>query len=294
MGVDWNEKHGAEIVILGQDRINGRLTLVEALLVPKAEFTQLAGVQKVIDLNKKWKPDYIYSDNGNGSTNNELLAKTASDIRRYGGDRDTARIVDILRAYDSGASIVVKDPVFNEEKKVPAKPFMVNASIRMFEQGIISISSSDKILEAQLRNYIIVRYSPTKTPVYGLENPKVEDHRLDALNLAIVAFHLNFNKLYEKIISTTVGTALDPRMIGSSSERGLEGKGESFPEERRLATSKLSLSYAPGRINEETIRTDRVGWDTDQEERKKMEWLQRRYSRRKMQREDVRPKRTNI
>jgi intein/homing endonuclease len=296
IGTDWNEKHGTEIVVLGYNRINGRFRIVESVLVPKSEFTQLSGVQKLLDLNKKWRPDHVYIDAGNGSTNYELLRKTAYEERRPGGDRDTAALLDTLKKYDSGASLVITDPISHEEKKVPAKPFMVNASVRMFEQHRLDISSSDNVLEKQLRNYIIVRYTPTKTPVYGLENESVGDHKLDALNLAIVAYQLEFDDLHVIKITTHVGAALDPR-TGSqpqTREGQMASKTDHRPEDRRLVAPRNSpfSNQMPGRVEINITKTNRSGWEIDREEERQAEWLQRRRSRGTVQRN--RPRRSNF
>jgi intein/homing endonuclease len=298
IGTDWNEKHGTEIVVLGFNRISGRFRVVESVLVPKSDFTQLAGVQRLLDLNKKWKPDFVYIDAGNGSTNYELLMRTAHDERRPGGDRETARLLTILKKYDSGASLTITDPISHEDKKVPAKPFMVSASVRLFEQNKIEISSSDNILEKQLRNYIIERYTPTKTPVFGLENASVKDHRLDALNLAIVAYQLEFNDLHTIKITTHVGAALDPRTGNKPDTREgqMISKQEHRPEDRRLTPPQESFltQNMPGRVNlgSGTNKTNRSGWDTDRETERRAEWLQRKRSRGTVQRN--RPRRSSF
>jgi hypothetical protein len=300
IGTDWNEKHGTEIVVLGYNTVTGKFQIVEAELVSKTEFTQLAGVNRLLELNKKWKPSFVYIDAGLGTTNYELLRKTAYEQRRPDGDRDTAKLLDTLKKYDAGAAIQIRDPITGERKKTPAKPFMVNASIRMFEQGRIVIPASDQVLEKQLRNYIIDRYTPTKVPVYGLKEPKIGDHRLDALNLAIVAFHLEFDDLHSVNVITDVAVAPDPRTLrgpGPPRRAGIEEDLEHRPEDRRLDgdTVKNSfLSQMPGRIDTTAgrIRTNRAGWDTDQEELRRQQWLQRKRSRARVQSD--RPKRTNI
>jgi intein/homing endonuclease len=303
IGTDWNEKHGTEIVVLGYNKTSGRFKIVDAVLVPKSDFTQLSGIQKLLDMNRQWKPDFIYIDAGNGSTNYELLMKTASEQRRPDGDRDTAKLVNTLKKYDAGSSIPIKDPITNEDRKVPAKPFMVNASVRLFEQNQINISAADQILEKQLRNYIIDRYTPTKTPVYSLENPSVGDHRLDALNLAIVAFHLEFNDLHTVNVITDVAAVVDPRTGGSrgTSRQGLmEDRSDHIPEDRRLvendSVQNLLQLVKPGRVDlgwsGSRMKTSRAGWDTDQEEQRRAQWLQKKRSRGRINRN--RPTRTNI
>jgi intein/homing endonuclease len=285
IGTDWNEKHGTEIAVLGHNMITGRFQVVETKHIQRSEFTQLMGVQTLLEMNKKWKPSFIYIDAGNGSTNYELLRKTAYEQRVKGGDIDTARLLDILRRYDSGSSIITKDPITHQEKKTPAKPFMVNASVRMFEQNRIIISSSDQTLEKQLRNYIIDRYTPTKTPVYGMEDEKIGDHRLDALNLAIVAFHLEFDDLHATKFLTTVAVALDPRtkkQVPETRDSQIQ-KNDHGPSERRLepnpAQNRL-FGIMPARIDSSRIvHSNRPGWENDTEAERHQQFLQRKRSR---------------
>ncbi len=285
IGTDWNEKYGTEIAVLGYNMITGRFQVVETKHIPKSEFTQLAGVQALLDMNKKWRPAFIYIDAGNGSTNYELLRKTAYEQRFKGGDTDTSRLLDILRRYDAGSSLTIKDPVTGQEKRSPAKPFMVNASIRMFEQGRITISSADQLLEKQLRTYIIDRYTPTKTPVYGMEDEKIGDHRLDALNLSIVAFQLEFNDLHTVKLVTSVGAAVDPRTskqnTDSRTDQIAQHKVNHGPEERRLETKQgIFTSILPGRLDDaRSNKTNRAGWENDTEDKRMQQYLQRKRSR---------------
>jgi len=300
IGTDWNEKYGTEIVVLGYNMLTGMFQIVETLHVQKSEFTQLTGVQTLLDMNKKWKPAFVYIDAGNGSTNYELLRKTAYEQRYKGGDLDTARLLDILRKYNAGSSLTTKDPVTGEEIRSPAKPFMVNASVRMFEQGRISISSADRVLENQLRNYIIERYTPSKTPVYGIEDPKVKDHRLDALNLAIVAFHLEFDDLHTIKVVTSVGAVPDPRTRKDSLDNrdAQIAKNDSHgPAERRLeeALDKSKVfGVMPARVDHmaNVTKTNRAGWESDQEPERMLQYLQRRRSRGNLSRH--RPSRTTF
>lgn len=301
IGTDWNEKYGTEIVVLGYNTLTTMFQIVEAVHIERSEFTQLSGVSKLIEMNRKWRPSFIYIDAGNGSTNYELLRKTAYDNSRFDGDRDTARLLSILKKYDAGAAIEVRDPISQQKHRTPAKPFMINASVRMFEQGRIKISSRDKKLEKQLRSYIIERYTPTKTPVYGLDDPKVGDHELDALNLAIVAFQLEFNDLHATRVMTDVGAAVDPRTLSkkpsNSKEepvqhkrpepRGLDG-GIKTPLEQQV------FAHIPGRIDNglEGIKTNRPGWSTDEEDKHIQRFLQRRRSRSRLG--SGRPRRSNI
>jgi hypothetical protein len=292
IGTDWNEKFGTEIAVLGFNTLTGMFQVVETMRVERSEFTQLLGVTKLMEMNKKWRPEFIYIDAGNGSTNAELIRKAAYEERRKGGDFVTARLLDRLKKYDSGSSIEVKDPIINSMHRAPAKPFMVNASIRLFEQERIKISSSDTALIKQLRNYVIERTTPAGVNVYGMTDDKIGDHRLDALNLAIVAFHLEFDDLYRVNPAVlTCGPTLDPRTIERDERGKIVKSNEKRIEamERRLDADvipktdieKQLFRQPPGKLHDPLggIKTNRLGWDTDEEQEQLAKFVQRRRSR---------------
>lgn len=262
-------------------------------LIPIKEIKYIGETEDMYDLTVK--DDASFCANGfatHNSTNYELLRKTSFEERRPGGDRDTARLLDILKRYDAGSSIPTQDPVTGSDIRMPAKPFMINASVRMFEQKRIKISSYDDVLEKQMRAYIIERYTPTKTPVYGLNDDRVGDHRLDALNLALVAFHLEFDDLHVVTYLTNVAAVPDPRTHSNAvntrpthiSDR------ETRPEDRRLegpVESSSRFGILPGKVDFEyqfKIKTNRPGWDYDRESEEKAKHLQRIRSRGTVQR----------
>lgn len=301
MGVDWNEKHGAEIVVLGFDSFKRKYKIVEACNVTGIQFTQLASVNKVVEMNQKWKPKFIYVDVGNGSTNIELLLKMAYDAAGVSGLTETAMIRERLRKYDSGASIEVYDNTTKQMVKKAAKPFMVSCSVRMFEQDKVIISANDHVLTPQLENYIIERMTPTGNPVYGLEKGSVGDHRLDAFNLAIVAFQIHYSELHKREFVSNVGSAPDPRnvrlneagdVIGTAQRPETRDHGEDFMsiEEKQLAYS------GAGRVDLKKVKTNRLGWDTDEEDARMNEYLQRKQARQVRGRSSFRerPNRPNI
>ena len=254
-------------------------------LVPIKKLNYMGKCQDMYDITVE--DDASFHVNGfitHNSTNYELLRKTAYEQRHKQGDRDTAKLLDILKKYDAGASLKIKDPITSAEIRAPAKPFMVNASVRMFEQSRIVISANDQVLEKQLRSYIVERMTPTKVPVYGLAEPKVGDHRLDALNLAIVAFQLEFNDLHNVPVLTTALAIPDPRIkkMHIRSDSAMENK-EHRPEDRRMEENKKVSVYGslPGRVdnNRSNIKTNRPGWETDDEELFAAKRLQRQRGR---------------
>jgi hypothetical protein len=300
IGADWNEKHGAEIVVVGENVPGGFYQVVDAFVVEKTEFTQLASIDALMNANRKWSPAFIFVDAGNGSTNYELLRKKSFEQRRPGGDKATARLLDILYKYDAGKAIETKDPVTGEPNKSPAKPFMVNAAVRAFEGDKVRISSADKTLEKQLRNYIIDRISPTGTTVYGTRDKKIGDHRLDAFNLAMVGFYLQFGGLKQPSVLTDVAATVNPitkRQGGTRSgavrsdplDRGLSDEEEA----RSVIKRSLYGASIPARIGSVyKVAHNNPGWATDEEDKYEAMYAMRRRNRRKVGK--GRPTRANL
>jgi hypothetical protein len=272
---------------------------MHAHTVESSEFTQLSSVEALINLYKIWNPVSIYVDAGNGSTNFELIRKMSYDQRRPGGDQKIARLLDIVKRYDSGASIETKDPVTGEKRRVPAKPYMVNSAVRAFEQDKMRISAADKTLEKQFRNYIIERISPTGTPVYGMRDKKVVDHRLDAFNLAMVGFFKEFGGLQQETVILNVGAAVNPmtkRMGDSRSQKVISG-----PEERRLdeEESKSVLhrnNGVAGRMSIGHVKIAQVntGYEYDLEDEYHARYLQRQRRKARVGRGNNPIRRSNI
>jgi hypothetical protein len=155
------------------------------------------------------------------------------------------------------------------------------------------------VLEKQLRSYIIERLTPTKTPVYGLSEPKVLDHRLDALNLAIVAFQLEFSDLHTQNVCMETASVADPRTVKSSenSRNKTEDERYSRPEERRMESAEMTWveqQLFSNRVKSDLshIPSNKPGWSEDKEGQRRSEWLHRRRSRGNVERN--RPNRSNI
>ena len=263
------------------------IELDDCFFVPIKKIDSIGKIDDMYDLTID--EDSSFCVNGfatHNSTNHELLMKTA--LKARGVDPITANLLKSLKKYDSGAAIETRDPVTKKKVRKPAKAFMINASVRMFEQGRIHTSANDITLDKQLRNYIIERYTPTGNPVYGLNEAKVGDHRLDAVNLAIVAFHLEFDELHRNTnISTQVAAVADPRSLKPQSFRGHDSIEEHSPQERRLEPvnpnpilESLEAVGAPAKIDKTfNIKTNRVGWATDEEDKFLAQAMQRRRGR---------------
>lgn len=195
IGVDWNSNVGTEIVISALDPNNNDIWVVECINIPKQGWTQLAGIEAIVNANRRWKPNFIYVDSGGsgGETSYELLRAYGKQQRGKGGNFLDAKLFDIVTSYDFGSKIEVRSPADGSIQKKYAKDFMVQSSVRLFEQGRIHIPTDEKYLKQQLLNYIIKRTNPSGQKVYDVNSPRIGDHRLDAFNLSVVAFKLEMS-----------------------------------------------------------------------------------------------------
>lgn len=217
IGVDWNDvKVGTTIVVVGWNPKDEMFYIVDRKTVSREGWTLTEACQQIVNLNKVWRPAWIYVDRGYGAMQIEQLHKFGLDARadpKRGPAHPDAAIASIAVAYDFASKIDIKDPFTGQPASKSAKPFLVENSMRRFEQGRIRYPSSDKQLTSELLGYIIERVTPSGIPVYKQGNERVGDHTLDALNLALIAFTLQISDFckpkYETRITFT-GKLGDP------------------------------------------------------------------------------------
>jgi len=197
MGVDWNKEHGTEIVIVATMRISPHITyVVWAENISKKDFTTPSGIGRVVELNRMWKPAWIYVDAGGGDGGAMLRHHGREMVKKNIID---ARLMNIVKSYDFGSKLEVREHN-GISRKTPSKPFMVEHSVRKFELGEIKYPRSDLMITRQLNNYVVLRRN-SGVPVYGIKESKWGDHRLDAMNLALVALRLEFTSFYNEGIT---------------------------------------------------------------------------------------------
>ena len=208
IGVDWNDaKVGTEICVLGWDLDTRKHWIVNRTNMEKANWTQIRAMEAITELNRRWNPKLIYVDRGFGSTQIELLEKFGWDsLALKGPNHPDSRFREHLKAFDFGGKVTVHDPHTKQAIEKDAKPFLVNNSVRAFEQQEICYSKHDKSLTAQLHGYKIDRVTVSGRPVYEADE-KAGDHGLDALNLALVAFKLHMTEWGLPVFNATIGFA---------------------------------------------------------------------------------------
>lgn len=248
IGVDWNgQKVGTTIYVTGFNPTINKFMTVESVTVQKEGWTQTAACQKIVELNRKWKPFAIYVDKGFGGTQVEILHKYGYDSRidpEKGPNHIDSKLVRVVKAFDFGSAVEIRDPFTKELRNKPAKGFLVENSVRRFESGDILISEEDIKIKKELLAYIVKNVSPTGMISYTTTDEAIGDHNLDALMLSLVAFTLEksiFGKLTlnEKIAFTSIdsGTPLssDINLPITNTEKPImrtEQRQEFIPEKR--------------------------------------------------------------
>jgi replicative DNA helicase len=192
IGVDWNDvKIGTTIAVIGYNPQDGMFYLVDKDIVSRAERTQLTACQRIAEMNRLWNPESIYVDKGYGATQIEVLKDFGGRaVRQHGPNHPDSRLRNIVKGYDFAGTIEIRDLFTKQPVKKPAKPFLVENSVRRFEQLQFKYPKSDIRFTEQLLGYIVARVTMSGRPVYEAQNEAAGDHFLDAVNLAFVAFAL--------------------------------------------------------------------------------------------------------
>lgn len=194
VGVDWNDaKNGTTIAITGFNPANNTFTRVGSENISRIGWTQTAAMEKIVEINRAWAPISIYVDNGYGHTQIEMLRMfgyTSMKDPNKGKSHPDTRLKDIIKPFDFGSKIEMKDPLTDLLIKKDAKPFLVQSAARRFERGDFIYSKYDTILTDQLLAYVIDRQTQSGRPIYKTNNDSIGDHELDAMMLSLVGFVL--------------------------------------------------------------------------------------------------------
>lgn len=106
----------------------------------------------------------------------------------YGDEHPSTGLKNKVVGYQFKQTLDIQDPVEKTVRREPMKPFMVNQLARAFERDQILLSPFDEVLHKQLVDYCVDHLSQGGQPVYTSKN----EHFVDALGLAYLAFVLNF------------------------------------------------------------------------------------------------------
>lgn len=248
-GVDWNDtKIGTVVVITGYNPLNSLYYVVDKQIVSRDGWTQSAAMQKIIDLNRIWRPAFIYVDKGFGHAQIEILHgfgfQSMVDGNKTSSSGNDARLAKVVKAFDFGSSVEVRDIFTKQLVKKPAKAFLVENAVRKFERNELRFPKSDKKMIDSLGAYVIKNVSIDGTPRYTTLNEQAGDHLVDALNLSLIGYTLEGSILGKARYTTDIafsgkfGEAMKPqgKEDNTSHRKGIGGE----EEERKSRTEYIS------------------------------------------------------
>lgn len=203
-GVDWNPVHGTEVVVIETDpeAETPYYKVVDVGTVYREGHTQVQAMNEIIRLNRKWLPEFIYVDRGAGSTQIEVLEEFGINAEPNSPDR---RLNEIIKAVDFGSKVELRHPVDGTIIKQHAKPAVVESAVRFLEANQIMISKYDVNLIRALRGYVVDKIAANGRQTYKMINDDIEDHRLDAWMIGMFSFTMEFSKLGNPKVVSTIG-----------------------------------------------------------------------------------------
>ena len=190
MGVDWDKyQASSSIIILDYDINKQKFIVIKRVEVPRAEYSYDKAIQTVVELNDKYNPSWIFADKGAGEYQIERL-------HIIGDKRPSTGLKNKVVGWQFKENVEIIDPITKEVSRKPMKPFMVNQLQIVLERENLMLSPFDEVLYKQLIDYEVVRVSKQNgMPVFTDKN----EHFIDALGLAFLAFVLNFPELVNTI-----------------------------------------------------------------------------------------------
>jgi hypothetical protein len=238
LGVDWNKSAGTHMVIL--EWYNNRLKLAKKIIVDESAYTQTDSVQLIISLNRQWRFKYIFVDAGYGSVQTELL-------RKHTLSEPSSRFDEKLHAIHMNQHIDVIDPLSGEKIKRFAKPFLIDQTKKLLDDGYlilprsedtnVNADSSQLGLIQQMRNFRIDSIS-----VYGLPRySQGQDHTLTAYYLACGGFFWKEGDLKQPpylkgVVGIEVSDTVNPEKTRTEIER------------EQMARSGWKLTNSSGKV----------------------------------------------
>ena len=206
LGGDWNDdKNGTRLLAVAFNRATKEFHVCDQRRVSKEGWTQIAAVQEIIEFNRKYDFEHIYLDEGYGTSNIQFIKQYGLDQRgRVAVDHPDIKLSDVV-GINFSSKIEVIPAGGGEMIKKDMKTYLVENSVRLLERDAIKFDKElDDSLIDQMRNYVILRRSPTGKPIYGTISSKIGDHDLDAFMVALLGWSMEYSSLLTHTTSDTL------------------------------------------------------------------------------------------
>lgn len=270
LGCDWNaDKVGTRICVIAYDKIEHKIIIANLSNVRREGWTQVAAIDKIVELNRLYTPDYIYVDEGFGEANVQQLKLIAVNLfGKVPADHPDLRLRDVVPVNFS-STLELRDVMTGEIRKKYFKNFIVETTKRALETGLLAFKDpiSAPIVE-QMKNYIVKSRAANGREVYEAKSSEIGDHDLDAFMIALAGLQLNENSILDTRRYSNV-TILPLEKRGTEAynnsdkiEKRSYGNDEKYHRTVRVApgiSRRSSISGGPmgnrGRLSRETAST---------------------------------------
>ena len=237
IGVDWNKfSAGTNMVVLEMpdnedprvpDRYRGHIRVCHREEIKKDEYSLTKAVDRIIEMNHEFRPEWIYVDRGYGEVQIELLHK-------HGQENPLSGLKRRVKGINFHGTIEVRDPATKQKEKKELKAFMVDNLRQMLEKESIIFPSEDGELYRQLLAYIVSRVTPTGKPIFEAAG-SAADHAHDALILACHAINENYGELMRNNYGTIGRVVSNEAFLSTfslSENEGIREMEEDLVEEK--------------------------------------------------------------
>lgn len=270
LGCDWNaDKVGTRICVIAYDKIEHKVIIANLSNVRREGWTQVAAIDKIVELNRLYTPEYIYVDEGFGEANVQQLKLIAVNLfGKVPADHPDLKLRDVVPVNFS-STLELRDVMTGEIRKKYFKNFIVETTKRALETGLLAFKDpiSAPIVE-QMKNYIIKSRAANGRETYEAKSQEIGDHDLDAFMIALAGLQLNENSILDTRRYSNV-TILPLEKRGTEAynnsdkiEKRSYGNDEKYHRTVRVApgiSRRSSISGGPmgnrGRLSRETAST---------------------------------------
>lgn len=199
LGCDWNaDKVGTRICVIAYDKIDKKVVIANLSNVRREGWTQVAAIDKIVELNRLYVPDYIYVDEGFGEANVQQLKLIAVNLfGKVPAGHPDLRLRNVTPVNFS-STLELRDVMTGEMRKKYFKNFIVETTKRALETGLLAFKDpvAAPIVE-QMKNYVVKSRLANGREVYEAKSSEIGDHDLDAFMIALAGLQLNEDSILD-------------------------------------------------------------------------------------------------
>lgn len=261
LGGDWNDdKNGTRLLAIAFDKSTKTFFVVDKRRVSKEGWTQIAAVQEVIEMNRKYDFDYIYLDEGYGTSNIQFIRQYALDQRGIlPADHPDIRLSEVV-GVNFSSKVEVIPPDGGDPIKKDMKTYLVDNAVRLLERDSIKLDIEyDDSLIKQMGNYVILRRSPSGKPIYGTTDTKVGDHDLDAFMIGLLGWSMENSSMLNHSVSDVLVRLVSKEEMQGQSESGPVIAQQLFASGIQPNTGQTLFKNKINRYNRATFNKDTSG-----------------------------------